>query len=501
MTDAKRSRSASWKSTPAPLRQATTTTTTTTTTSSSSRGVTGCAHRREPAGAQMEKADAGTRTPDPFITSEVLYQLSYVGVCRSAHGTEARCVQRAWPGAARRPLERRQPRAQLPGDLRCCRSMGGIRSRLVLGAATVCCAFLSPAVARANTTAIATLSAESPISAGQGWLVWSVRSATGWSLDGYYGGRVVSLPVAPRPQPFDAQVGTNADGAPVVTYSRCRATPKMEDDGLAVPGSGTLALPNTGAGCRLRLLELNSGRERTPQVPEPRGVSDTTPAMWRGTLVFARKDAGHGRVSQIMLSLPRRRSQLVVLPHGAVPGGCPQRRGCREFPAGGEVQAMSIDRQIVAFVWRPEGPGVDIDGAWEERVDALAHRRGVLVGSPVGTESCTGGEEDLVEEEWPAPPLVSGEAALFPELELGGCYTRFTAALVQYREGRRRLGKAAIPIVELARDGADTYGLVAQRPSSEQDPGCSPALPCTLERVSTPPLRPSHYKPTHPFDY
>jgi hypothetical protein len=25
------------------------------------------------------KADAGIRTPDPFITSEVLYQLSYVG--------------------------------------------------------------------------------------------------------------------------------------------------------------------------------------------------------------------------------------------------------------------------------------------------------------------------------------------------------------------------------------------------------------------------------------
>jgi hypothetical protein len=29
------------------------------------------------------KADAGTRTPDPFITSEVLYQLSYVGVAAS----------------------------------------------------------------------------------------------------------------------------------------------------------------------------------------------------------------------------------------------------------------------------------------------------------------------------------------------------------------------------------------------------------------------------------
>ena len=30
------------------------------------------------------EADAGTRTPDPFITSEVLYQLSYVGV--TPHG-------------------------------------------------------------------------------------------------------------------------------------------------------------------------------------------------------------------------------------------------------------------------------------------------------------------------------------------------------------------------------------------------------------------------------
>jgi hypothetical protein len=28
------------------------------------------------------EADAGTRTPDPIITSDVLYQLSYVGVSR-----------------------------------------------------------------------------------------------------------------------------------------------------------------------------------------------------------------------------------------------------------------------------------------------------------------------------------------------------------------------------------------------------------------------------------
>src|SRR5271170_1938132 len=99
--------------------------------------------------------------------------------------------------------------------------MGAIAGRRVLGAAAaVCCASLTPAAARANSTVIATLSAESPISAGHGWLVWSARSGSGWSLEGYHDGRLAALPVATRPQPFDAHVGTNAAGAPVVTYSR-----------------------------------------------------------------------------------------------------------------------------------------------------------------------------------------------------------------------------------------------------------------------------------------
>jgi hypothetical protein len=360
---------------------------------------------------------------------------------------------------------------------------------------------LAPTAARANSTVIATLSAESPISAGQGWLVWSVRGATGWSLEGFHEGRLAALPVVTRPQPFDAHLGTDAAGAPVVTYSRCRVTPATEDAGLYVNGTGTLAEPNTGAGCRLRVLELPSGRERSLPVPEPRGVSDTTPAMWRGTLVFARKAEGRGRTSQVMLSMPGHRSRLVTLPHGAVPEGCPPMQGCREKPPGGEVQALSIDASIVAFVWKPEGPGVGIDGAWEERVDSLVNHRGALAGTAIGTESCTGGEENLVEEAWPAPPILSGSAVLFPELERGGCYTTFTSALVQYREGNRSLGTASVPIVELASDGAITYGLVAQRPTTEQDPGCSAALPCTLESVTLPPLRPSHYKPAHPFDY
>jgi hypothetical protein len=37
--------------------------------------------RSPPVATAIVQADAGTRTPDPFITSEVLYQLSYVGIC------------------------------------------------------------------------------------------------------------------------------------------------------------------------------------------------------------------------------------------------------------------------------------------------------------------------------------------------------------------------------------------------------------------------------------
>src|SRR5664279_5266175 len=36
-----------------------------------------------------KRADAGTRTPDPFITSEVLYQLSYVGAAPDASEASA----------------------------------------------------------------------------------------------------------------------------------------------------------------------------------------------------------------------------------------------------------------------------------------------------------------------------------------------------------------------------------------------------------------------------
>jgi hypothetical protein len=70
----------------------------------------GAGHTREPAKrntCKSPKADARTRTGDPFITSEVLYQLSYVGGAFTVAGLRQRerprrglnrAVDRIWTG-------------------------------------------------------------------------------------------------------------------------------------------------------------------------------------------------------------------------------------------------------------------------------------------------------------------------------------------------------------------------------------------------------------------
>src|SRR5262249_32912760 len=100
------------------------------------------------------------------------------------------------------------------------RGRAGLRS---IVAAIALVATLGALEARAQAAAmpIAQVPAATPLSGGDGWIVWSVRAPGGWTLDGYHDGAVRPLPVAARPQPFDASVGTEATGAPVVVFSRC----------------------------------------------------------------------------------------------------------------------------------------------------------------------------------------------------------------------------------------------------------------------------------------
>src|SRR5258707_582992 len=118
--------------------------------------------------------------------------------------------------------------------------------------------------ARAASPPIAEVTAATPLSGGDGWLVWSVQGPGGWGLEGYHDGTVRQLPVAPRPEPFDASVGSDSSGAPVVTFSRCKSTPAMRPAGGDTPG-GELVEPLTGSGCRVHVLPLDGddGRRST----------------------------------------------------------------------------------------------------------------------------------------------------------------------------------------------------------------------------------------------
>ena len=346
------------------------------------------------------------------------------------------------------------------------------------------CASASFAATTHLPTVIAPISADVPISAGGGWLIWSVRVKGGWGLEAYHDGTLTTLPVSSRAQPFDVNVGTDLRGAPVALFSRCAWTPEMSTVGSGEVGSGgAMLIPSSGSGCRLRMLELKSGVERSVPVPHPSDTSDTTPSMWRGEVAFARKTPGHGDVSQILLWSPRHPHALRSLPNGAVFTNCGDRT-CVE-PFHGEVQALDFDGRVVTFLWSVEGPGVFGDGGWEVRVDDLTSAVSKRAALGYVVEACVGfGGIELERFE---APIAVGQGALFSELQRFGCYARFRSLLYRYRAGSVHPKSEIISgfVLGLAKDGDTLYALSAPPPGAQSNPSCSSAAPCMLEQVAS----------------
>ena len=69
---------------------------------------------------------------------------------------------------------------------------------------------------------LATVTSASPISAHAGWVAWSVPVGGAWRLSVSDGTSPRLLPIRPRTQPFDVDLGSDARGRPVATFSRCR---------------------------------------------------------------------------------------------------------------------------------------------------------------------------------------------------------------------------------------------------------------------------------------
>jgi hypothetical protein len=104
------------------------------------------------------------------------------------------------------------------------RGIGKLLRRTVALAMTTAVVLCGAQAASASPQTLASVTVRSPIGAYGGWVVWSAPASGGWGLDAYHEGKVKALRVAPRAQPFDVNLGTNASGEVVATFSRCVKT-------------------------------------------------------------------------------------------------------------------------------------------------------------------------------------------------------------------------------------------------------------------------------------
>lgn len=361
--------------------------------------------------------------------------------------------------------------------------------------------------ASASPQTLASVTVRSPIGAYGGWVVWSAPVNEGWGLDAYHGGTVKALHVAPRAQPFDVDLGTNAAGEVVATFSRCVKTPRYETD---------LFLELEGIGCRVRVLNLASERERTPAIPHPADTSDTTPSMWDGNIAFARYDPRHhADVAQLLL-WSGRTHKLRVLRHGATPTGqpCPPAKGedgqgIRESKTGclpssikgditeGAIESVDLGPDLVSFLWKIDGPGVlSTGGGWEVRADRLATGASILAGSGLHGDVCMVGIDGSV----PSYPSVEGERVWYTQLA-SECYVN-TISVRRFDSMTDRLS-SSVPVqgevLQVVHSGSALYALVAPAPNGEVDPTCSTTAPCSIERLPAPKLKLEKWLPQSPF--
>jgi hypothetical protein len=349
---------------------------------------------------------------------------------------------------------------------------------------SMACIGTSSGAAAGLPRVIAPISADVPIAAGGGWLVWSVPVHGGWGLEAYHGGAVEALPVASRPGPFDVNVGTNAQGKPVATFSRCTHTPEEQNAESGVLGESTLTL-NPSAGCRLHALNLATDRERILPVSHPAHSSDTTPSMWHGEVAFARMTPAHADISQVRLWSWRHPNRLRVLPGGEVPSNCMGKMKCHGEPVEEAVKGLDLNADVVTFLWSIKAPGIVGHEDWEVRVDSIASGHGHLAGSGFLGEACVGGGLELA---LPETPITEADQVLFSEFRRSSCYHHLTSSLYRYRANTalKISGPLLGNVLGLAKDGQALYALLAPAPALESDPGCSPIAPCVLEQIVEP---------------
>lgn len=309
-----------------------------------------------------------------------------------------------------------------------------------------------------------------PVGALQGWVAWSVPVAGGWTLSVLHDGAPVALAVPPRAKPFDLDLGTDAAGRVVATFSRCRKAAAPPEDYYG----------DEHVGCRVRVLDLASGAERAGGVPRPAGSSDTMPSMWQGRIAFART-APKADVDQVLLWDPAR-GHTRRLKHGALPTECADFEDppCKRPPRNiGQVSALDLGARLAAFRWNVNGESVTGHAASELRASTLDGRRSTLLAGGYVYEACD--ESDSVTTVALGPPTVDGTAVSFTTDAQRCDDSRFVLRRVETTTGRRSAARLH-GLKRIVLDGARLVGL-------ERSAGSDADCPCTLEAREVPRLR------------
>jgi hypothetical protein len=333
-------------------------------------------------------------------------------------------------------------------------------------------------------TRIEDVAAPTSLSAYGGRLVWSrVDPTTGDFFLVTRARGVTSAPsISPRKVPFDADVGPDRRGKPVVVYSRCLEEPQRYSYGTPIW--------REARGCDLYRYDFATGRERKVLPASTAGASEFLPSIWRGRISFfrlyERRPGRHGDFPRLYVRSSAG-SRSTRLPVGSV-RWCRRdfkgRRRCGTFTRPGPT-ALDLVGRHVAFAWQfeglTEGPSFQI---WLRDIPS---RRGTLV-----EQGGTGLSANILR--WPA---IERGRLFYAQSCAGdptGCGSRLRFHRYQIRTGRRAEAPAPPRLVGHARGRGTTFYVrrtLPFRSDPESQGTCrevldvpAPTGTCTIVRAS-----------------
>lgn len=232
------------------------------------------------------------------------------------------------------------------------RSLSGAGCRTLL-VSLLAVAWPQPGLARAEVRTLASVSRSTPVNIYGGVVIWSRYRGEGrYELVAWRNGRARPVPIQTRRVPFDADLGPDRNGRTVVVYSRCR-----EEDFTTL----------TPRGCRLYAFDFHTRKERRVRGTSRDRFSETTPAIWRDKVVFARYRDPERREAPVTDSIHARSDGGR---RWRVSGGTQSGGSAGDPDAGTNV--MDLRGQTVAFDWGYTPDGCETETQPENRETPFA---------------------------------------------------------------------------------------------------------------------------------